>query len=84
MAGVIPRQLIEEELCGYCDYDEGEPAVKGGPNGPIYLCTEARCELAYQNYKDEKGEELRRHKAREMDGSSKDIENFINKREELL
>jgi hypothetical protein len=44
---------LDVELCEHCLLDEDKRGVKGGPNGPIYLCGPAMCENAYKNYLDE-------------------------------
>ena len=45
------RELLDGEvLCDFCELDEDDRGVKGGPNGPIYCCDGGYyCENAAEN-----------------------------------
>ena len=48
-----PAEELGEDLCEYCPLDEDKRGVRGGPNGPIFMCNSSGCEEAYENYKEE-------------------------------
>ena len=46
---------LDEDLCKYCsDFDYGEKAYYGTPDGPV-MCEGASCDKAYQAYLDDEG-----------------------------
>ena len=46
---------LDEDLCKYCsDFDYGEKACYGTPDGPV-MCEGASCDKAYQAYLDDEG-----------------------------